>query len=88
MDAPKCPLCEKRHYGLCADAVVPSEPKARKAAKKPARVIDARSDFMKLEERVEVLERIVAELCGFRKKRSEYMREYMARKRAEDKQDG
>ena len=33
MDAPKCRLCEKRHYGLCAEAVVPSEPRVRKPGK-------------------------------------------------------
>lgn len=35
MEAPKCKLCETRHYGLCAAAVVPSEPRARRS-KRPA----------------------------------------------------
>lgn len=32
--------------------------------------------------RIQVLEKVVAELCGFRKKRSEYMKDYMRRRRS------
>lgn len=95
MDAPKCRLCDKRHYGLCSDAVVPPEPKERKPAKKLGRpkklTTDGRSivenpvpDWQRIEEvlaRVGVLEGLVFELLEGRRRRSAYMVEYMRRYR-------
>ena len=67
--------------------------KRMEAAPKPADQAQEHADLrayvdpraVGLDGRVEVLEKIVAELCGFKKKRSEYMREYMKRYRSEGK---
>jgi len=88
MDAPKCRLCEKRHYGTCAESrtAAPSEKRAR-PAKRPAQKhtrtqIDAGTK--ELLERVVALEQIVDELLAGKRKRSEYMKGYMRDRRARD----
>jgi len=90
MDAPKCRLCDKKHYGLCQDAVVPSEPRVRKSkakskGKPDTLVVDARNSHSKMTEqiaeclgRIESLEARVGELEA----RKKYMKKYMAEKRA------
>ncbi len=89
MDAPLCRLCEKRHYGSCADAVVPPELRARKPAKKPVfdrSVVKPVQDSVGNEEliaRVESLEARVLEL----ESRKKYMRDYQRARRAEEKAD-
>jgi hypothetical protein len=108
MEAPKCRLCEKRHYGSCAEPVVASEPRARKSGKSvspkkksdvfgmkvvldpamgdgvklalPVQGLDPTGDAT-LEDRIFNLERIVDELLSGKRKRSEYMREYMRERR-------
>ncbi len=95
MDAPKCRLCEKRHYGLCAEAVVPSEPRARKKAKsvgpkknpRPVRQVDAGLIWTEREEiliaRIESLEFRLDAMD----KRRVYQRELMRVRRAEKKNE-
>lgn len=94
MDAPKCPICLKRHYGLCAN-LTPTEATARdgaeqpdstkkksKVARKPGDTVPVRYEI-RIEEllaRMESLEARVEEL----ESRKRYMREYQARKRAEE----
>lgn len=99
MDAPLCRLCEKRHYGTCAGAVVLAKLRARKKAKKaieqPPLVPGAvelldkpvpelvDAGIVELFARVESLEARVLEL----EKRKRYMREYQRAKRAEESGD-
>lgn len=92
MEAPKCqqiPSCGKRHYGKCGASIdtapeSPARPKGPKKKSKPL-IVDARDPDLALSERVEVLETIVAELCRFRKNRSEYMKVYMRDKREKER---
>ncbi len=88
MDAPLCKLCEKRHYGSCAQAITPSEPRARKSAKslrseKKSSEPDIPS-FNDLWRRLESLEARVEKL----ESRKKYQRDLMRRRRAEGKGDG
>ena len=80
-----CKICQKRHYGLCADIsgiVITSKEPARRKKSKSAEA-KAGIDFgMALEsrdlpERVLILEALVAELIESRQKRSVYMKAYM-----------
>lgn len=79
MDPPFCHLCERHHYGRCSAAVVPTEPRVRKSAKKPATKAASVADatIVALLARVESLEARVLEL----ESRKRYMRKYMAEKR-------
>lgn len=94
MEAPKCKICEKRHYGLCHGIVAPvgDEPATvdaargvvRKHHERPAKVRSRVLSEMKplLEERLEALEQIVDELLAGKRKRSEYMKVYMRDRRS------
>lgn len=92
MDAPKCrniPSCGKRHWGDCAgsgnESRAEREP-AQEHVETEARIpVDLRSPTeLNLEERVESLEQIVDELLAGKRKRSEYMKQYMRDRRARD----
>ena len=84
MKPPKCRLCEKRHYGSCGEAVIPAEPRARKSAKKSAAKA-IRDPGLSLGDRVDELELIVIGLVEGRRKRTEYMKEYMREFRRREK---
>jgi len=98
MEAPKCrniPSCGKRHYGECSAtsgnaAAAEREPaldEPRGKIKLPAPRIPVGSGGLviaELAERVEMLEQIVDELLAGKRKRSEYMKQYMRDRRARD----
>ena len=88
MEPPKCRLCEKHHYGSCGEAVIPAEPRARKSAKKSAKKSkdkSIRDPGLSLGDRVDELELIVIGLVEGRRKRTEYMKEYMREFRRREK---
>ena len=84
MKPPKCRLCEKHHYGSCGEAVIPAEPRARKSAKKST-AKSIRDPGLSLGDRVDELELIVIGLVEGRRKRTEYMKEYMREFRRREK---
>ena len=84
MKPPKCRLCEKHHYGSCGEAVIPAEPRVRKSAKK-SKAKSIRDPGLSLGDRVDELELIVIGLVEGRRKRTEYMKEYMREFRRREK---
>ena len=78
MDAAKCSVCGKKEWNhLCSGSKGLSNLPVQEHNETPTIVL--RDD--KLAGRVKVLEKIVDELLKSRRKRSEYMREYMRKKR-------
>ena len=88
MDAPKCRICGKREFNhSCSGGESLSNLPPVHDAPKPLRTVPHHglapaSEYQDptavgLEGRVEALEKLVAELCEGRRKRSEYMKGYM-----------
>ena len=94
MDAPKCrniPSCGKRHWGECsATSGNAAQAEREPALEKPHGKIslpaprDMPAMIWSLTERLECLEQIVDELLAGKRKRSEYMKQYMRDRRARD----
>ena len=73
---------------MCAMEDLPAMPARQKPGLKKkvkAGSFDARSEEVKLEERVQILEQLVFQLCEARRKRSDYMKVYMQDYRSEGK---
>jgi hypothetical protein len=88
MDAPMCqkiPGCGKRHWGECsATSGNESQSKREPAQEENAPRVMRPADQLPLQDRVTALEQIVDELLAGKRKRSEYMKQYMRDRRARD----
>jgi len=87
MDAPKCrniPSCGKRHYGECATSRSASKTERVPAKSENAPRVMRPADQLPLQDRVTALEQIVDELLAGKRKRSEYMKQYMRDRRARE----
>ena len=90
MDAPKCRICGKREFNhICAgDATAPDRPARNKAARpKSAKPVFDRSVVRPVKSDEEILARLesVEERLSVLEKRKTYNRDYMRRKRAEER---
>ena len=91
MKPPKCRLCQKHHYGQCPD-FSPESPPAdpgvvdpKVAGNEEIVPIPTSRTLVEAFRRIEELERAVMELFMGKRKRTEYMREYMRKRREEGK---
>ncbi len=87
MEAPKCqkiPGCGKRHYGDCAESGNAAKTERVPAKSENAPRVMRPAAQLPLQDRVEALEQIVDELLAGKRKRSEYMKQYMRDRRARD----
>ena len=93
MDAPKCKICKKRHYGMCAGEAdkleLKPEPEKKIVASRSATSVETvhgswHGHVEELVARVESLEARVEEL----ESRKRYMRNYQRDRRAKENDDG
>ena len=80
MDAPKCKLCGKRHYGMCKGGDVPGSDKPIKMAKRtPLPKQTSHATAGEILDRLDDLDARVEKL----ETRKAYQREYMKKRRAD-----
>ena len=85
MDAPKCRLCGKVHYGQCDFNSMP-DVEDSKPVKKEIKSIQSKSslsEVIELRQRVDELTAEVESLKSAKENRKNYMRDYMRRRRDE-----
>ena len=84
MEAPKCPLCEKRHYGQCdikpGDVPPVIDRALRKATRSSGKLIESDELIQLRKENVELRDELDS-LKSAQDTRKKYHRDYMRRKR-------